>query len=485
MLPMLPQMPLEASAQRFPRTLDLTAGMPAGEPTAAGFAEALGASLATIAAAPGADTGADVLPPPGQQQGGNILPKGPLPGKDLPLRAAPDDRAATLLASGSIAGAAVAAEAPPSIAAVAPPALPGLDGASPSESPLAKPKRPPQACATGKTAPEATELAASEVAAMLPLAEAGAAMVPTPANPAAPHAATAPSEAAILPVIDTAPPPPLPIESAAPALPAPVGLAGPVAAPAQAAAVLPLAEGQASFASLSSQSGQAPLSGGLAPAKAKSGAAPALPAEPLSPVPPALAIPSSAAASATVLVSSPATVSEAGAAQGAMPASAAASAPDLAAAIDQLGTYREAARSIRPELTLRHSEFGAVHLRLEAAAGANAAGAGEWRALLTSRDPGFVPAVQAALAERAIAASSESTGHHSAHSGGRSSEGAAGQGQNSGQSPYGSSPGSGQGSSQPYFAQTSTEGRKVAATGKEAADNASPPAGAPGGGLFA
>jgi hypothetical protein len=162
---------------------------------------------------------------------------------------------------------------------------------------------------------------------------------------------------------------------------------------------------------------------------------------------------------------------------------AAAGTPDLAATIDQLSAYREAARSARPELTLRHSEFGAVHLRIDAPAAA----AGEWRALLTSRDPGFVPAVQAALAERAVAASSESTAAHGGPSGGRSGDaGSSGQGsgQGSGQAHYGFSPGSGQGSSSPYLPQGSGQGRRDAAPSATAQDDPGT-AGSPSGGLFA
>ena len=158
---------------------------------------------------------------------------------------------------------------------------------------------------------------------------------------------------------------------------------------------------------------------------------------------------------------------------------------DLAAAFDQLDAYREAARSARPEMTLRHSEFGTVHLRLEAAGGVP----GEWRALISSRDPGFVPAVQAALAERAIAASSESAGHSSAqgggHSGGRGGESAGFGGQGSGQAHYGSSPGFAQGSSSPYSPQIqAAQGSDDAAAGT-VPDGADPAAAAPGGGLFA
>ena len=115
-------------------------------------------------------------------------------------------------------------------------------------------------------------------------------------------------------------------------------------------------------------------------------------------------------------------------------------APQLESAIAQVGEIREALRSARPEMTLRHAEFGFVSLRIEAAAASQ-----DWRAVLASRDPGFVPAIQAALAERGVAPSADTAAT------------GAGTGQGSGSSgssdrTYGFSQGSGQGSSQPYLA---------------------------------
>ncbi len=114
-------------------------------------------------------------------------------------------------------------------------------------------------------------------------------------------------------------------------------------------------------------------------------------------------------------------------------------APQQDSAITQVGELREALRAARPEMTLRHAEFGFVSLRVEAT------GAQDWRAVLASRDPGFVPAIQAALAERAVAASSETSASNSGSHHGQS-----------GQSDqrYGFSQGSGQGSSQPYMEQS-------------------------------
>ncbi|MFO6430878.1 hypothetical protein ACLBKT_12420 [Erythrobacter sp. W302b] len=114
-------------------------------------------------------------------------------------------------------------------------------------------------------------------------------------------------------------------------------------------------------------------------------------------------------------------------------------APQLESSIAQVGDLREALRSARPEMTLRHGEFGFVALRLEQS------GAQDWRAVLASRDPGFVPAIQAALADRAVAAASASaeTGQFL---------GQPGAGQNGTSDPrYGASPSGGQGGSQPSF----------------------------------
>jgi hypothetical protein len=115
--------------------------------------------------------------------------------------------------------------------------------------------------------------------------------------------------------------------------------------------------------------------------------------------------------------------------------SRAAPSPQLEQTITAVGDLREAMRAVRPEMTLRHAEFGAVSLRLEAA------GAQDWRVVLASRDPGFVPAIQAALAERPVAAAAETS-----LAGNGSQNG-------SGEPRYGSSLGSGQGGSQPYSGQ--------------------------------
>ncbi len=120
-------------------------------------------------------------------------------------------------------------------------------------------------------------------------------------------------------------------------------------------------------------------------------------------------------------------------------------------AIEALGEARDAGRVARPEVLVRHSEFGLVSMRLEAASG-------DLRATLSSRDPGFIPAIQSALNERAVAASSEAATSHNNPRG--QDQGSTGQPSStfSGSSAgfganYGSSPGSSQGGLQPRMAQ--------------------------------
>lgn len=150
--------------------------------------------------------------------------------------------------------------------------------------------------------------------------------------------------------------------------------------------------------------------------------------------------------------------------------------------IDQAGSLREALREARPAMMLNHAEFGAVSLRLEAG------GSEGWRAVLASRDPGFVPAIQAALAERAVAAAAA----------GASADTASHGGQNTGHDHRsGSSPSGGQGSSQPYLGQSGSRDGQPApdqrrpstaaalAARAEAEEGATRQAAAHPGGLFA
>ncbi|MEM7779344.1 MAG: hypothetical protein AAF697_03015 [Pseudomonadota bacterium] len=138
-------------------------------------------------------------------------------------------------------------------------------------------------------------------------------------------------------------------------------------------------------------------------------------------------------------------------------------APQIETAIESLSGAREAGRNARPELNLRHGEFGSINVRLEAAGS-------DLRATLSARDPGFVPAIQAALAERLVAATSDTAASHnqrgqdqtgygsqnSAYSQSGASDGQSG-------SHYGSSTGSEQASSQPYSEQTNPGDEELAA----------------------
>lgn len=115
-----------------------------------------------------------------------------------------------------------------------------------------------------------------------------------------------------------------------------------------------------------------------------------------------------------------------------------AQASDMEGMIDSLFSARESGRTARGEMVLRHGEFGPVALRIEQASA-------ELRAILHSHDPGFAPAAQAALADRAIAAVSEAQqgqqrghdqapGHGSPRDGGASTAGS-GRGSNPGGNP--------------------------------------------------
>lgn len=465
MLPMLPQMPLDAPALRLPPMAPAaTGGDPASAPSG-GFAELLDASLA----------GAGAAVPVALHPAASELPAPPeLPALPAPAKAQTE----------SAPAAETQAENPaprPVLALVRqdgtplPPRLPGGSNLP----------HPVQAAA--QAAPQPPVQPAGQAAAASPLAEDDAAPADladpgAPADPAAPAPAPAPDQTAALPAVIAAPAPDIialavPQMQAAPDRPR----SAPPPAPAPAlvsAAPLSLSDPVASIASPALPLAPVPLAPRRGAGSADLAEPAALPAPATSSLP-ALAAPSSAAAPVPVVASSPAMVAEAGAAQGASPALV--SGGDIEARLDQLDAYREAARSTRPELTVRHSEFGAVHLRLDAAVGA----AGEWRALLTSRDPGFVPAVQAALAERAVAATSESAGQQGAQTGsGRSGEGPSAHGQGFGQSPYGSSPGSGQGSSLPYSAQITGVRRSGDGLAGQNSGEARPEP-APGGGLFA
>lgn len=195
--------------------------------------------------------------------------------------------------------------------------------------------------------------------------------------------------------------------------------------------------------------------------------------------------PASASAAPSPATSAAANIAPSLPERGAQPRGAAPvhAAPQIESAIAQVGDIREALRSARPAMTLQHAEFGAVSIRLEPAA------PDQWRAVLASRDPGFVPAIHAALAERAVTAAADTSGQFSGHSG-THQNGTADQ-------RYGSSPNGGQGSPQPYLGQSgardgeaaqdhrrpSTAAALAARGGSEAEDQAASTPGS--GGLFA
>ncbi|WP_407875732.1 hypothetical protein [Qipengyuania nanhaisediminis] len=143
----------------------------------------------------------------------------------------------------------------------------------------------------------------------------------------------------------------------------------------------------------------------------------------------------------------------------------------LGEAIDRLVEAREAGRAGRSELTLRHREFGAINLRMDNAGN-------DLRAVITNRDPAFVPAVHAALENRAVVAASEpgsagtQRGSDGAGSQSSTQQQSTGSGNFAGQGGgamsegrYGSSPGSGQASSQPYREQDGSRDEEQSASG--------------------
>ncbi|MEO0906029.1 MAG: hypothetical protein AAFY07_00755 [Pseudomonadota bacterium] len=145
----------------------------------------------------------------------------------------------------------------------------------------------------------------------------------------------------------------------------------------------------------------------------------------------------------------------------------------MESAIESLAQTREAGRDARPELNLRHGEFGAVKVQLAVAGG-------DVRATLSARDPGFVPAMHAALAERGIVAGTEAASTHTSRGQDQSSaqshtsqqQSGHQSGQQSGQSSggrYGLSPGGDQGSSQPYSEQSGNRDEEDRSRGPQAA----------------
>lgn len=293
----------------------------------------------------------------------------------------------------------------------------------------------------------------------------GQSLAPFPASPAPPTSQAAialPQPEKWTALQSTAPemPAQTDVVAAAALLPAPQALLGTVAAsaitapsaavpaPAPAPIALRPASGRSPVASASAGDAIPPLPAPVADVQSQralgsDAAAAPLPAPRFEPVPGAPSVP--AAVPAPLIAATSGAPPMAAESHSRAPAEALAS-PALNTIIDHLDDLRDTQRAARPDIMLRHSEFGMVALRVEGGA------AQDWRALLSSRDPGFVPAVQAALAERAVAAAAASG--ESALAFGQSQSGPSEQ-------RYALSPGSSQGSSQPYLGHQSTgdEGR--------------------------
>jgi Meckel syndrome type 1 protein len=124
-------------------------------------------------------------------------------------------------------------------------------------------------------------------------------------------------------------------------------------------------------------------------------------------------------------------------------------APALDNIVENVMRGREEARAARSDVVLRHAEFGTVTARVEL-------GAAGLTATLAARDPGFVPAVQAALQERFVlpapdpaapARGTEGGANNGGQGGGQSHAQASGHGLQPGsRDPHGLASGSGDGS---------------------------------------
>ena len=457
-LPVTPALPLPASA--LPAT-----GTGAG--AGAGVASGGGLDFAAL-------LGAAALPPPFASSQGATGDNRPTPdAASLPLIAAPEEAApAHPRERGQEVPALPAPAAPrlpggrilPEAGETLPPPLPqaaaALAVAAPSalRIPARDPQPPSVPTAVSLGTATTSDFVTTEAPRQAEPAEAGEAAEPRePAQPSAPFAA-APD------LVPGAPwSPPAPTGVALGASPKP----GPVPVPASAAVSVPAAAPVALAGAL-----VVPAGGVDAPAPAKASftrgpgprfaaAEPAVSAVPASsgsaaPVPSALpvgiptlpeaepdalSVPVSGAsttpAAPTPAIPAPVPPPTASAPQPAAESRPSDPAAPLETAIAQAGTLREALRAQRPEMVVRHAEFGMISLRLEPAA------PDQWRAVLASRDPGFVPAIQAALAERAISPAQAPTDSGTA------------MGQNgTGEQRYGASPNGGQGSSQPYPGQS-------------------------------
>lgn len=422
MIPALPELPLDAAALR--PALPAVSG--AGGTGAPGFAGLLDASRALLGVA------MDGAPPDGPAP---MRPPGLVPaprGTDLPPVGTTLPPIETIMPPALASAVRIAPEPLPTMAVIAP--LPALSDASPIAPPADAPSpdapQPDQVISGLDAFPQTEDTAPTEGQ------MAGSAMLQ---QPPAPPPASAPS-------------PNLPVTMAIP-----VAFGGP---PAARNAAHPNPAGE----TILPDDGDAfvPLPVAVPPRSVRASGKAELRQEVAAPG--TLFAPVAATPPATPLVGHAVANPDAGSAMANPVTAPAQPSPTTAmeTTLDKLAGLRDAARSARPEVMLRHGEFGVVNVRIDATT------PGDWRATLTSRDPGFVPAVQAALAERAIAASDASSGagantgsqSGSQHSG-RGGEAATGQNAGS-QANYGSSPGSGQGSQQPYLAQTRMEGRSDA-----------------------
>ncbi len=317
-----------------------------------------------------------------------------------------------------------------------PPALPYSETASGPEAVGAAPDAPADAPASDPERDPEQPVPALAITFALQVTEA-----PLPAPPAAAPSAAAPPDAVVASIKRPLAP------RLAVSLPGQATIAPPAndaAAPPvdPAPAVAAAKQEPASPAALPASPGSAPAPAAAPLDVAPAAADPASPAAPPTTAPPP--VPTALAALAPAQSPAATPVLERADLRAEAPS------PQQQSTIDQFGDLREALRSARPAMMLQHAEFGAVSLRLEAT------GSEGWRAVLASRDPGFVPAIQAALAERAVMAAAASP-----DSGGFTGQNGASQNSTS-EHRSGSSPNGGQGASQPYLGQSGSRDGEAA-----------------------
>ncbi|WP_432199736.1 hypothetical protein ACRAQ7_08485 [Erythrobacter sp. W53] len=180
---------------------------------------------------------------------------------------------------------------------------------------------------------------------------------------------------------------------------APGSLPGPTATPSHLQAVNAPSDQAADFASGEQSSRPTPQIGTALAAATKS----AIPAEALASLVSETAQQTSQTPQALAPATQPASATGTGAPS--LPEAMSTPQRQLETLIDNLAQARETGRAARGDIVMRHAEFGTIAVRFDHSDG-------DLTARMSSRDPGFAPAAQAALAERGqmvVAAASDSS----------------------------------------------------------------------------